>query len=57
MRGSEGEKVKESLQARNSPSPVVCILLMSVTYSTHTNVKPVVHRYDLDMTVYRLCSG
>lgn len=39
-------------------SPVVRILLMSVTYSTVTDIKTVVKRcYDVRMTVYRSFSS
>lgn len=46
-----------SAQERNCPSPVVCALSMSVSYSTHTDVTNVVKRcYDVQTTVCRLCS-
>ena len=47
-----GEKiVKECTGNKNCPSPVMCILLMSVTYSTHMDISAVVKRWcDVHMT-------
>ena len=52
-----GEK-REREGEKEHCSTVVCIILMSVTYSTDTDVKTVVRRScDIDVTVYRLFSG
>ena len=53
-RGSEGEKVKVKERECACPSSGVCILFMSVTYSTLTNIKTVVKcLYD----IHRLATG
>ena len=50
-KGKEGGKEKKN-EKNNSPSHAVCILFMTVTYSTDTDIKTVViHCYDVNMTV------
>lgn len=50
LKKREGEKGKRV----RLPSPAVCNLSTSATYSTDTGIKTVVKRwYDVDMTAYR----
>lgn len=54
--GRGGEK--KCAQERKCPLPFVCIFFMSVTFSTHADIKVVVKCcYDVHMTVCRSFSG
>ena len=54
----EGGREIISVHERNCPSRVVCILFMSVTYSTDTDIKTVVkYCHEVDVTVFRSFSG
>ena len=51
-------KVKERECTGKKPSLVLCILFMSVTYSTHKDIKTVMKFWhDVHMIVCRSCSG
>ena len=49
---------KQEREKEGGPLPVVSILLMSMTYSTDTDIRTVVkHWHDVDMTVCRVVLG